>query len=253
MRCDIILSPNVRILRSYEVINSYLKTYPLHLCHTLFLWLKVSREGNWALSTRYAEHMESEYDNTNDVMHMPKESYSVQPASFTLTTGNSSNEYVINDDPVQITIENPDDSSNPLQPTEESHDMVSEVKSDENPKPSLHELTPGDNPVSKPPQLGTETSVIGKSKEPITNHTKDAPSIQGGTINAWNLLLRLDYHTNPRLVLPLRRSQNCQEQIISVSTLLKKQSQKIGILLTTQKLVLKMNSKIPRYWLIRIG
>ena len=57
--------------------------------------------------------------------------------------------------------------------------MVSEVKSDENPKPSLHELTPGDNPVSKPPQLGTETSVIGKSKEPITNHTKDAPSIQG--------------------------------------------------------------------------
>ena len=203
MRCDIILSPNVRILRSYEVINSYLK----NLSTTPMSHIVPMAEGiqGRQLGAQYevrGTYVESEYDNTNDVMHMPKESYSVQPASFTLTTGNSSNEYVINDDPVQITIENPDDSSNPLQPTEESHDMVSEVKSDENPKPSLHELTPGDNPVSKPPQLGTETSVIGKSKEPITNHTKDAPSIQGGTINAWNLLLRLDYHTNPRLVLP---------------------------------------------------
>lgn len=180
MRCDIILSPNVRILRSYEVINSYLK----NLSTTPMSHIVPMAEGiqGRQLGAQYevrGTYVESEYDNTNDVMHMPKESYSVQPASFTLTTGNSSNEYVINDDPVQITIENPDDFSNPLQLTEESHDMVSEVKSDENPKPSLHELTPGDNPVSKPPQLGTETSVIGKSKEPITNHTKDAPSIQG--------------------------------------------------------------------------
>ena len=57
--CGVILSLALMSVycEAMRLLTPISKTYPLHLCHTLFLWLKVSREGNWALSTRYAEHM----------------------------------------------------------------------------------------------------------------------------------------------------------------------------------------------------
>ncbi|KHC78117.1 hypothetical protein I503_00387 [Candida albicans SC5314] len=74
--------------------------------------------------------------------------------------------------------------------------MVSEYKATQN--PIHHELTPGENEVSKPPQLDFETSVVGKFKGPITTTKVAPPPSMGGLLSTWKRMLWLIHHLNQK-------------------------------------------------------
>ena len=73
--------------------------------------------------------------------------------------------------------------------------MVSEYKTTQN--PIHHELTPGENEVSKPPQLDFETSVVGKFKGLLQPQSGTTTSM-GGLLSTWKRMLWLIHHLNQK-------------------------------------------------------
>lgn len=106
--------------------------------------------------------------------------------------------------------------------------MVSEYKATQN--PIHHELTPGENEVSKPPQLDFETSVVGKFKGPITTTKVAPPPSMGGLLSTWKHMLWLIHHLNQKKKIGVPHSKELKptRTYHTVSTMIRKARRSMG-------------------------
>ena len=176
MRSDVIISPNVRILKSYDVLNTYLQKQSqspeTHIFPNTGTMLELY---SGTVNDIGGINVHKEYGESQTVDVNSQVPYSIQSTSSFLSTGDQSRDSSHYHDSVASTIYNDIVTSDQVETPEDSQSMVSEYKT--TPNPIHHELTPGENEVSKPPQLDIEASVLGKFKAPITTTNSDTTSI----------------------------------------------------------------------------